>query len=274
MENLTVIRKPIKQNVKNLVLLSLIFLGGWYLSVTLSSGLPQENKQDKKEEAIVSRKISVSLRVIPKDEPEVPDKSADRKSRDSKKNNVQAMSYVQTSALSSEGKQLVGGNGQKIGSFPCIVANYRKYLGIHRYLKSMAALRGRFFVLNTASNHIEAEIDFDNKRLVDKGSLAGLSPRSRLIEDEPVITDYLRLAKRKFGMGNYTVILLLPMEIDHYIIGAINKSIKALGKNINEFSTFEGVYVRQNRDLDLGIYKGTLKTGAKQRLNISIKLNS
>lgn len=274
MKNLTVIRRFSKQNVKNFVLLSLIFLCGWYLSVTLSSsGLPKENRQAKKE-AIVSRKISVSLRVIPNDVPEVPDKSADRKSSDSRKNNVRVMSYAQTSALSSQGKQLVGKNGQQMGSFPCIVANYRKHLGIHGYLKSMAALGGRFFVLNTTSTHIEAEIDFDNKRLVAKGSLAGLSPRSRLIDAEPVIADYLRMAKRKFGMGNYTVILLLPMEIDHYIIGAINNSIEALGKNIKEFSAFQGVYVRRNRDLDIGIYEGTLKTGAKQRLNVSIKLNS
>lgn len=267
------IRRLSKRNVKNLVLLSLIFLGVWYLSLTLLSAPPKENRQSKKE-ATVSRKIAVSLRVIPKDMPEVPNKSSDRKSRDSKKKNVQAMSYTQTSALSSEGKRLVGKNGQKIGSFPCIIANYRKYLGIHGYLKSMAALGGRFFVLNTGSTYIEAEIDVANKRLVDKGSLAGLSPRSRLIEGEPVIADYLRLAKRKFGMGNYTVILLLPMEIDHYIIGAINNSIEVLGKNIKEFSTFQGVYVRRNKDLDLGIYEGTLKTGAKQRLNISIKLNS
>ena len=129
-------------------------------------------------------------------------------------------------------------------------------------------------MMNMWSGEIVARIDFDTRSLSLEKNLKGLSPRSRLIEKEPSLYRYTEAAKRSFGNATYEVILLVPREVDQYIIGTLSDVANKSGGDIKRFSYFRGIYVQRGNNLILGIFEGKLKNGPAKKLNVSIQLTS
>jgi len=263
-----------KTAIKKSFLIVLILIGLSYLLTykpaprfpKISKKIPKNNEPEQ---------IYISLRVLPKIEKKQLEKKKKQKTvLNTKKEVARHFKYTHKKVFVDKGKELLGEKGKKIGFFPEIKVNYRKYLGITKYLTVMNSLGGKFYIINMGTGQIAARIDLDARKLSLQKKLAGLSPRSRLIEDEPSLFKYIDAAKVEFGKGDYEVILLLPLEIDHYIIGALSDITKNLGNDIMQFSSFCGVYVLKGNDLFLGIYKGKFKNGKMKHLNASMKLTS
>jgi len=259
-----------KDNLRKTIFVILIFLGVLYLIAFQPLAPPKKNVQ-KVPKSKDSDKLYISLRALPNPVEKKPVKKPKKRI---KKKVDPHYKYTRSKSYINKGRASLGKRGQKIGSFPEIKANYRKHLGINGYLTAMERLGGSFYILNMDTGDIAAQIDTRNRALSLKKNLSGLSPRSRLIENEPTLFQYIKIAQNAFGNGNFAVILLLPLEIDHYIIGALSDTANKIGEDIKNFSTFYGVYVMRGRDLYLGIYKGRLKSGHIKKLNVSLRLTT
>lgn len=176
--------------------------------------------------------------------------------------------------LMATGKKLLGDKGQNIGSFPDIIVNYQKHLGTVKYIKTMRRLGSRFFVMNLISGDIVAGIDFDVKGLNIDLDFSGLSPRSRLIRDEPSFSVYVDAVRKVFGnKGSYGIVMLVPVQVDHRIIGTLSDVVKKFNHNIKDYSRFKGEYRIRNNRLYLEIHRGEFKNKPGQDMDISISLN-
>ena len=269
--------------LKKIISIILILMGVCYLfsyarnnKILISEKIEiRKEKQQEEPADKMSEKIEIILRTVP-NENTIEKKTSNKKSMGniSKYGSVpEHLQYIKAKSLVDSGKQFLGENGLKIGSFPVINVNYRKFLGINEYLKEMQRIGGRFYIMDLRTGTIINRVDFAQKQLVPKGSLGGLSPRSRLVEKEPSMNRYIKNAENKYGKGNYAVILLLPLKIEQYIIGAMNDAVSRQDFDIKMFSSFNGLYIKKNKILYLGINKGILKNRTKKPLNISIALS-
>lgn len=269
--------------LKKIIFIILILMGVCYLfsytrnnKILISEKIEiQKEKQEEPADKTPER-IEIILRTLPPENTIEKKRTANKKSMNniSKYRSVpEHLQYIKAKSLIDSGKQFLGKNGLKVGSFPVINVNYRKFLGINEYLKEMQRIGGRFYIMNLRTGTIADRVNFAQKQLVPKGSLEGLSPRSRLIEKEPSMSKYIKNAENKYGKGNYAVILLVPLKIEQYIIGAINDAASRQGCDIKMFSSFNGLYIKKNKILYLGINKGVLKNNDKKPLNISIALS-
>ena len=100
-----------------------------------------------------------------------------------------------------------------------------------------------------------------------------MSPRSRQVSQEPVLDKYISQAKDRFGPGNYSVILLVPLKIDQYLIGVIDDAVRKTGRSIKDFSSFHGVYSHKNGRVFLWLYEARLKSGIKKRFDLSVGIS-
>lgn len=256
--------------VKRLLMIALMILGIVYIAQhtveprTATSGSQSEFSKDAPQEQ--NEEIYVSLQEIMPEEP----KSEHLAKPESRPPKPQHFNRYDDASI-NKGRKIAGDNGQMIGSLPPISAKYQQTLGFQAYASSMNKIGGRFFIIDEVKGEILCGLDLKNEKLTSTGNLFGLSPRSREV-DEPQLNEYLVAAKNEYGLGHYKTILLLPLEIDHYIIGAISRTLETKRLEINEFKKFDGVYVKKDDNFYLGIYKGHLKDGTNHSLNISIAL--
>lgn len=174
--------------------------------------------------------------------------------------------------LIEHGKKMVGNRGELIGEFPEVTARYRSTLGFSNYIKLMKKIGGRFFIFDKENRRLVAEIDFDSKGLKPLGDLSNLSPRSREISGEPEISRYKRLAEAYYGPCTYSMVLLLPMNIDCFLIAGIEQYLKGMGLANKDFISFDGIYRRQGNDLILEILSGKLRSGKVKTINARFNL--
>lgn len=175
--------------------------------------------------------------------------------------------YKYSNELAVKGLKLF----DKKGEFPSYVADYKRFLGFKTYRKMMERLGGNFFIANTNTQEILYKIDFDNKKLIQPGSLDLYSPLSRTIRNETALKYYLYIAKGYDSSKKYFVVLLFPRRIDAFIREVLRQEIEKSGNSITDFSSFHGIYKLQN-GLVLNIKKAKRKNGQNSSLNVIINL--
>jgi len=174
--------------------------------------------------------------------------------------------------LIEQGKKMVGNRGQKIGEFPEITARYRSTLGFSNYVKFIKNIGGRFFIFDEGSKRLVAEIDFDSEKLKAISDLSNLSPRSREITGEPEVYKYTKLAELYYGPSSYSMVLLLPLKVDCFLIAGIEDYLKQVGLASKDFISFDGIYRTQGNVLILEIVSGRLKNGKTKTMHASFNL--
>lgn len=174
--------------------------------------------------------------------------------------------------LIEQGKKMIGNKGQKIGEFPEIIAQYRNTLGFSNYVKFMKNIGGRFFIFDKRNKKLVAEIDFNSERLEAINNLNNLSPRAREITGEPEVYKYTKLAELYYGPSTYSIVLLLPLKVDYFLIAGIEHYLKQRGLTSKDFISFKGIYKTQANMLILEIISGKLKNGKTKPIYINFNL--
>ena len=174
--------------------------------------------------------------------------------------------------LIEQGKKMVGSRGEKIGEFPQITARYRSTLGFLNYVKFIKNIGGRFFIFDEGSKRLVAEIDFDSERLKPIGDLSNLSPRAREITGEPEVYKYTKLAQLYHGPSIYSVVLLLPLKVDCFLIAGLEHYLKKMGLQTKDFISFDGIYRKKGNLVILEIVSGRLKNGKTKNMDASFNL--
>ncbi|HJO94717.1 MAG TPA: hypothetical protein QF753_15065 [Victivallales bacterium] len=167
--------------------------------------------------------------------------------------------------------EIVAKNTAITGELPPISANYRKYVGFKKYSKEMSRIGCRFFIIgNRAKNLYELDFNFNDLREVSINRLKSrdYSSKSRVITDEPALDIYRILAEKKYNLINSEVILLVPNNIEKYIVSEIVNS----GISLKNILSFKGYYQIINSDFILLLTEANYKSGSSDQINIEIIL--
>ena len=261
-------------------LLSLVALVIGFLVSFLMHHNPQENasptsiqEPDRKESMVrpkVEKKVKVALKMI-KEAPTVKKKVISPKKKAVQRAPINRVGASQD--LINKGRKIIGNHGEMIGGFPEIIARYRKTLGFYQYLGSIRGIGGRFFIRDKERKRLAAEIDFDAGQLTAIDALINLSPRSREITGESGITRYIKLAEHSYGPSTYSIILLLPLNVDYFLLAGMEEILKKEALSNRDFISFNGIYKKKNDDLILEIISGRLKNGKTKKMGVSFNLS-
>ena len=232
---------------------------------------PALTKQEKEPVPPVSPKDRTVRVSLEKETASVPIKGSKAKKQRPK---VISRAYRVNQALVRSGMDLVGEQGEHLGSFPAVTANYRAKLGFKAYVTSLRSLGARFLVRDRNRRKLVAEVDFQTLYLNPVKHLQGLSPRSRIISGECGVKQYIDLASVMFGPGDYQMVVLLPLALDAALIGGAERALKRSGYNIKDFNSLEAIYKRDSQGLSLVVEKGFHKSGRRVPLNLHFNLES
>ena len=157
------------------------------------------------------------------------------------------------------------------GVLPPVSANYRKYVGFKRYSEEMAERGAKFLIFGGSAKRL-FEIDINRHTLV-KINISQLvsgnySSRSRVIVDEPALSDYLKIAKERYGITDPEVHLLVPREFESKIVKGLQEQNIAL----NKVSGLKGFYAYSEQGkLTLRLNQALTDRGVL-RLDFSVEL--
>lgn len=255
------------------------------LHVRLGQEPPLKNpsKQEqlkKKEQKPVEKKkektIKVSIKIIKEDPKPKPKKTQSKTKKPRKKDIPKTPKRTPPVAreLVNKGIKMVGRQGEHLGEFPSFTTEYRHTIGAEGYINLIRRSGGRFFIFDTKGKYLVAEIDTASRRLKRLSRLSKLSPRSRDITSEDALQKYINEAARRHGPSEYAVVMLFPLKVDAFLIGAIEDYLETIGKNSKDFFNFQGRYERKGNDLILRVVSGTLKNGSKLMLNSTLNLSN
>ena len=160
------------------------------------------------------------------------------------------------------------------GGAPFVSADYRRNLGFPGYVQEMERLGGMFLIYDGIRDKIRGAIDMNSGTLteVDTSQLSRMSPRIREINGEVAVADVVSKARRRFGNRNYSVILLLPQEIDRKILRAIAERLQATGTDVQSIVRLDGEYVRGKKGLCLRLTQAKKRDGEQMTVSIDIPL--
>jgi len=240
-----------------------------------------EEKVEEPPEQEEQTKIKVSLKIIEdKIAPPTVKASAQAKTSADKPEKKQAAQaplkrvVPVTREVVKQGMGMVGTQGEHLGEFPSFTAEYRQTIGVEAYIRLIRRTGGRFFIYETSRKKLVAEIDTAAQRLKHPVRLSELSPRSRDITGEGALLRYVDEAARQHGSSEYSVIILFPLEVDAFLIGAMEESLGSIGKSSRDFFSFRGRYEQQGGSLILRVLSGNLKSGSSLAVDITLNLSS
>ncbi|EGB15673.1 hypothetical protein DND132_2470 [Pseudodesulfovibrio mercurii] len=183
-----------------------------------------------------------------------------------------AHTYAFRQQLAEKGKRALGSHGERIGTFPNIAIDTSMHLASGEYIAAMRRIGGRFGVVNLNTDSLVALLDIRAGRLEPLRSLSGMSPKSRFLEGEAWVEPYLEQARREHGPGRYRVALLLPMNVDHYIAGAVEDALGRDGIATRDVDSISGWYRRSGASLAMELRDLRFRNGSRRRVNITIQL--
>lgn len=160
------------------------------------------------------------------------------------------------------------------GAFPPLEVGYPE-LGFPGYASAMEGLGGKFFVWDAAVREIKGEIDLAAGRLLplDPERLAGMSPRSRDLAEEPALELYLESARERFGPSRYRVLLLLPWEVDRLLVAGLTRTLERAGHSPGELASLQGSYTQKEGELVLNLTWGHTRQGERVPLSLTYNLS-
>lgn len=180
--------------------------------------------------------------------------------------------FTRSVELELAGEAVVERTRGGIGALPTISADYRRHLGFERYVQNVREAGGRFFLYDPWGNRVLSEVDPLTGDLFLARELEGLSPRSRRIRSEPVVSGILRRATAEFGVSVVEIVLLLPFDLDAYLIGGMERAVCDGGMELADFAEFRGVYLLENGQLVLRIDSGVVRGGGTREFALRFSL--
>ena len=152
-------------------------------------------------------------------------------------------------------------------SVPIVQASYNR-IGFESYLKKMKDMGGRLFVGDAGKQKILAEVIVDNHRGryrfsgLDKGKkdeLDGMALfRPREIANEILVDEILNYAWRSFKDSDLRCVVLLPLDKEAAILGALKEYLNKSGYNISQFDVVWGDYFQTGWQFGLKVEKARM----------------
>lgn len=186
----------------------------------------------------------------------------------------ESLCYEKSLTLVNAGKKLIGDNRSYIDTpgvftalaklgcqfyfsvLPIFIANHWRYFESPEFFSAMARLGCRFYIENQATDKLVAGIDTETGQFAPIGSIQGLSPRKRLISVDSTVEQYLDSTEKTYGQGEYQLIMMVPLKLDYYLIGAMEDAVGNTNHHIKKFVCFYGRYEPFEKGILLNIYKG------------------
>ena len=170
---------------------------------------------------------------------------------------------VANSDIVSKGRILISRNKP----MPLIQTSYDD-IGFYRYLKHMKAIGGRLFVGDALEKRIVGEaVLYDNgyqyefvgfkDRIDDLAPMALFRPRE--IMDEPLAIEIISRAKSQFDNGDFRCVVILPIDKEAAILGALDDYLQGHGYPISGFGMIKGRYFMSDGKLTLRLKQGVLR---------------
>lgn len=166
------------------------------------------------------------------------------------------------SDIVSKGRILISRNRP----MPLIQTSYDD-IGFYHYLKQMKAIGGRLFVGDALEKRIVGEaMLYDNGYQYEfigfKDTIDDLAPmalfRPREIMGEPLAIEIISGAKSQFGNGDFRCVVILPVDKEAAILGALDDYLQGHGYAISGFSMINGRYFMSDGKLTLRLKQGAL----------------
>ena len=167
-------------------------------------------------------------------------------------------------------------------SVPVVQASYDR-IGFNFYLKKMRDIGGRLFVGDASKQKILAEVIVDDHSGryrfsgLDKGKkdeLDGMALfRPREIANEILVDEILNYARQTFGARDLRCVVLLPLDKEAAILGALKEYLNKSGYNISQFDVVWGNYLQKGWQVGLKVERGRIsKTGEIINLDMTLAM--
>ncbi len=171
--------------------------------------------------------------------------------------------YQLNHRMTKSGRRLID---SKI-SVPIVQASYDR-IGFNFYLKKMRDMGGRLFVGDAIRQKILAEAVVNNYDGtykcfgMDEGKkdeLDGMALfRPREITNEILVDEILNYARQTFGTRDLRCVVLLPLDKEAAILGALKEYLNKSGYNISRFDVVWGNYLQKGCQVVLKLEKGRI----------------
>lgn len=191
--------------------------------------------------------------------------------------------YRSNHRMTESGRRLID---NKV-SVPIVQASYDR-IGFDFYLKKMRDMGGRLFVGDAVQQKILAEAIIDNYDGtykcfgMDEGKkdeldgMALFRPReiaNEILVDEILVDEILNYAGRTFGARDLRCVVLLPLDKEAAILGALKEYLNESGYNISQFDVVWGNYFQKSRQFGLKVKSGRIsKTGEIIQLDMILTM--
>ena len=152
-------------------------------------------------------------------------------------------------------------------SVPIVLASYDQ-IGFQSYIRRMKNLGGRLYIGDAEAQEILAEVlvsdysgrlSFDGVNESRKYELDGMALfRPREISGEPLVDEALDYAKRVYGKRDLRCVVLLPLDKEAAILGALKKYLDCTPYKVSEFDLVWGNYEHSSSEFALRLEKGHL----------------
>jgi hypothetical protein len=164
--------------------------------------------------------------------------------------------------------------GGRSGEALALSADYRSTLGWPGYVSEMTRLGGVFYVFDGLHDKLKAEIDLQSGQFheVDSNRLGRMSPRVREITGEVAVSQMLSKAHEQFGSGRYSVLLLLPRELDSRIEIEASSGLREQNVRPNEIVRLNGEYRSIGGHLELRVSEAIRKDGSIVPVRFVVRL--
>ncbi len=167
-------------------------------------------------------------------------------------------------------------------SVPIVQASYDR-IGFNFYLKKMRDMGGRLFVGDAIQQKILAEAVVNNYDGIyrcfgmdegKKDELDGMALfRPREIANEILVDEILNYARQTFGARDLRCVVLLPLDKEAAILGALKEYLNKSGYNISQFDVVWGNYLQKGWQVGLKVERGRIsKTGEIIHLDMTLTM--
>lgn len=258
---------------KALIFALLVFAMMFVLLYFVVSRLPHPKKDLKKvnlkQTRVVTKKIELprKVRVIALAQKHHVPKAKKKKVSPQPKNRtavrrLASKKMVANSDIVSKGRILISRNKP----MPLIQTSYDD-IGFYRYLKHMKAIGGRLFVGDALEKRIVGEAllydtGYQYRFVGFKERIESLVPmalfRPREIMGEPLAIEIVSRAKSQFGNGDFRCVVILPIDKEAAILGALDDYLQGHGYPISGFGMINGRYFMSDGKLTLRLKQGAL----------------
>jgi hypothetical protein len=153
-------------------------------------------------------------------------------------------------------------------SVPVVLASYDR-IGFQSYIKKMKELKGRLFIGDAEKQQILAEVlvyddhgsfRFSGLHEGKRDVLDGMALfRPREISDDLLVEEALNYASRVYGARDLRCVVLLPLDKEAAILGALKEYLDRTSYRVSEFDLVWGHYTQSASGFALKLEKGQLQ---------------